>query len=181
MTSTADTPMPAFSLYLAGFDVFRPDAVDYGRQLRTACAARGLVGRYPLDNAPPLGRTGADLAQWIYRNNLALIRESDAVMANLNPFRGDEPDSGTAFEVGYAAALGKPIWVYVDDDRDLVARLATGSDPALADRHVDRNDFTVEDFGLPLNLMLACSATIVRGSALDCLDRIVRDIREAGR
>ena len=42
--------------------------------------------------------------------NLEAIRAADFVMANLNDFRGPgEPDSGTAFEVGFAAALGKPV------------------------------------------------------------------------
>ena len=30
-------------------------------------------------------------------------------MANLNAFRGHEPDSGMIFEVGFEIALGKPL------------------------------------------------------------------------
>ena len=164
--------MPAYSIYLAGFDVFRPDAIDYGRWLRNACATRGLVGMYPLDGAVPAGLTGSDAAAWIYRNNLKLINAADIVMANLGCFRGHEPDSGTAFEVGYAAALGKPVWGYLQETGDIVSRVAMGTDPTDPARHVDATGLTVEDFGLPLNLMLACSATLVQGDALTCLDRI---------
>ena len=165
--------MAPFSIYLAGFDVFRPDAVEFGRALRNACAQRGVVGLYPLDNSPPHGKSQAETAAWICRSNLAAIQRADAVMANLNPFRGAEPDSGTAFEVGYAVALGKPVWAYCSQDDDLVSRLATGQDPSDAARHIDDQGMTVEDFGLPLNLMLGCSTTLVHGDALACLDRIV--------
>ncbi|KPW90352.1 hypothetical protein ALP58_200137 [Pseudomonas savastanoi] len=37
-------------VYLAGFDVFRPDAVEYGRYLKALCSAHGLEGLYPFDN-----------------------------------------------------------------------------------------------------------------------------------
>lgn len=164
--------MSTFSIYLAGFDVFRSDALEYGKRLSRACAQRGLVGLYPLDNTAPQGLTAHDTAAWIYRSNIALIERADAVMANLNPFRGHEPDSGTAFEVGYAVARGKPVWGYLDDTRDIVSRVAVGRDACLPDRSIDATGMTVEDFGLPVNLMLACSVTWVQGDALECLDRI---------
>ena len=39
------------SVYLAGPDVFLPDAVDIGRRKVELCARHGLTGLYPLDNA----------------------------------------------------------------------------------------------------------------------------------
>jgi nucleoside 2-deoxyribosyltransferase len=44
-----------------------------------------------------------------------------------------------------------------------------------ASRMVDAEGYTVEDFGLNLNLMLACSARIVVGKASDCLARMAQD------
>lgn len=157
-------------IYLAGFDVFRPDAVAYGEQLKALCQSRGHVGLYPLDHTAPAGLKGAALAGWIYRANTALIRECDLVMANLNPFRGAEPDSGTAFEVGYAVALGKSVWGYTGQAGALVQQVSCTSAPG--SRHVDGKGYLVEDFGLNLNLMLACSAQVVVGDARACLDAI---------
>ena len=85
-------------VYLAGFDVFLPDAAAQASGSRrwppgtvlTACS-RWTTRRRP---AWPARRW-----QWIYRANVAMIQRADLVMANLNPFRGAEPDSGTAFEV----------------------------------------------------------------------------------
>lgn len=161
------------TIYLAGFDVFRVDSLAHGEWLKQQCRRHGFEGLYPLDNQAPVGLSGRALAQWIYESNVALIRRADVVMANLNAFRGAEPDSGTAFEVGYAAALGKPVWAYVDEADSLVQRLAVArrDDPA---RHVDDRGYTVEDFGLNLNLMLACSATVVVGDAAQCLARMAQ-------
>ena len=59
----------------------------------------------------------ATTAEGIYRANIGLIAEADALLANLNPFRGTEPDSGTVFEIGYAIALGKRVVGYLEDAR----------------------------------------------------------------
>jgi nucleoside 2-deoxyribosyltransferase len=159
-------------IYLAGFEVFRADSVAHGTSLKSLCRRYGCQGLYPLDNVTPAELGGRDLAEWIYRANIELIRQADLVMANLNVFRGHEPDSGTAFEVGYAVALGKPVWAYTGQHETLVERIAVATDPDDPQRAVDQDGYTVEDFGLNLNLMLACSATIVVGDAEACLARI---------
>lgn len=56
--------------------------------------------------------------------NLALIRKAQMVVANLNPFRGTEPDSGTVFELGYGFALGKKVWGYVSSSESLLERVS---------------------------------------------------------
>ncbi len=99
-------------IYLAGFDVFRADAIDHGRYLKALCEGHGLEGLYPFDNEVTQGLPPQETAALICNANIAMIKRCDAVLANLNTFRGAEPDSGTAFEVGMAAALGKPVWVY---------------------------------------------------------------------
>ena len=144
-------------LYLAGPDVFRADAVAHGEALKALCARYGFEGLYPLDNALPKQLAEPhEQAAWIYRANIGLIERADAVLANLNFFRGAEPDSGTAFEVGYATALGKPVYGYVDDAGSYAERIRrhapelVGEDPAR-----DRDGMALEEFGLPLNLMLA--------------------------
>lgn len=138
-------------IYLAGFDVFRPDAVEHGRYLKALCTAHGLEGMYPFDNEIPQGTSKQQAARLIYSMNLDMIQRCSAVLANLNLFRGLEPDSGTAFEVGMATALGKPVWAYFEPIaslRELVPHDEQGA---------DERGFLVEDFGLPRNLMLACS------------------------
>ena len=161
-------------LYLAGPDVFRADAVAHGEALKALCARYGFEGLYPLDNALPKQLAEPrEQAAWIYRANIGLIERADAVLANLNFFRGAEPDSGTAFEVGYATALGKPVYGYVDDAGSYAERIRRhtpeliGEDPTR-----DRDGMTLEEFGLPLNLMLAVPATLAVGDAEQALRQL---------
>ena len=155
-------------VYLAGFDVFRVDAIERGEYLKRLCREQGLEGLYPFDNEVADGLAPAERAAQICRLNLAMIRDADAVLANLNPFRGFEPDSGTAFEVGAAVALGKPVWAYFEPQGSMRQWLVGDA----AGR--DADGYFIEDFGLPRNLMLACSwagcsASVEEGvAALSC-------------
>ncbi|SDV50166.1 nucleoside 2-deoxyribosyltransferase [Chitinasiproducens palmae] len=160
------------TLYLAGFDGFYQDGAARGKTLQALCAEYGFDAWFPFDKAAPDGLAGRALAEWIYASNLAMIREADAVLANVNNFRGAEPDSGTAFEIGFAAALGKPVWAYMDEAGTLVDQLRYPENSDKAGVAIDRDGFVVEDFGLPRNLMLACAATVVAGSVRDCLERM---------
>lgn len=157
-------------VYLAGFDVFRPDAIQHGEYLKRLCSEAGLIGFYPFDNvAPDLAKK--ETANWICRANMDMIRSCDIVMANLNDFRGDgEPDSGTAFEVGFAVALNKPVWGYRSDDSSVVSRVAIEEKDGIP---FCSRGFVVEDFNLPVNLMLCCTIDrLIVGDAADCVRAI---------
>ncbi len=152
-------------LYLAGPDVFRADVQAWADEARALCRAHGHEALVPLDG-------DATSASEIYVQNLDLIAQADAVLANLNPFRGVEPDSGTCFEVGYACALGKPVIGYIayaDTVAERVARWQGGALRRDGERVFDRNGEQVENFGLPANLMLAVPACIVSGGLAEAL------------
>lgn len=142
------------NLYFAGPDVFSPDYARRIDLIRELCAVAGLVPFLP-------GDVEHDDSLGIYTHNLELIRKADGVIANLDPFRGAvEPDSGTVFECGYALALGKMVIGVVSDQRDLVSKLkdrGAGFDEATRTWLYEGTQ--VEDFGLPLNLMLSHSLT----------------------
>ncbi|MGA0563047.1 nucleoside 2-deoxyribosyltransferase [Ancylobacter sp. VNQ12] len=134
-------------LYLAGPEVFRPDAVAEGERLKRLCEAAGAVGLFPLQ------AEGAD----IRRGCIALIHEADAVVANISPFRGVHMDPGTAFEMGYAEALGKPVFIWSTEERTLAQRIPAVSENRDADGHL------IEDFGKPENLMIVPDGATVWG------------------
>jgi nucleoside 2-deoxyribosyltransferase len=144
--------MKAKRVYLAGPDVFLPEAVEVGQALKALCASAGLEGLYPLDNDAPTFNDPHRIAQWIAQANIALIHQADYVVANLNNFRGLEPDSGTCFEVGMAIALGKPVFIYLSDHRPMVDKVPHDMN------NLDDQGNHVENFDLPINLMLACTA-----------------------
>jgi nucleoside 2-deoxyribosyltransferase len=82
-------------IYLAGPDVFRPDVHEWAETARATCSRYGYEALIPIDH-------GETEANRIFQTNLDLIRKAQIIVANLNPFRGTEPDSGTCFEMGYA-------------------------------------------------------------------------------
>lgn len=146
----------AKQIYLAGPGVFRPDSLEWGQRLKRACSAVGLAGLYPLDGDIPAEITGkTSIRRWIFANNCDLIRRADAVLADLRAFRSVcEPDSGTAFEIGFAHALGKPVWLWLPDCKtggEMIGRLPCHKSDA---GWIDADGLLVEDFGAPINLML---------------------------
>lgn len=136
------------SLYLAGPEVFLPDAPAVGREKCRRAQAQGLAGLFPLEAEPlPGDGSGRARAQGIFRGNWALMQQADGCIANLTPFRGPGADPGTAFEVGAMMAWGKPVVAYSLDARDYPLRVQG--------RNLrDSQGLAVEDFGLADNLML---------------------------
>ena len=140
-------------VYLAGPDVFLPDAVEVGRCKAAICARHGLTGLYPLDNAVDLA--AGDASRVIYAGNEAMMIASDAIVANLTPFRGASADAGTVFELGFMAGRGKLCLGYSNDPTLYADRVRGFTEIEGRDgRLIDRNGLTVEDFGHSDNLMM---------------------------
>jgi nucleoside 2-deoxyribosyltransferase len=105
------------------------------------CARYGLDGRYPLDadvdaTALPEARAWA-----LFDAMVEMLDRCDGVIANLTPFRGPSADVGTAWELGYAAGRGLPVFAYTAALAHYGAR-------------VTPDGLMIEDFDLADNLML---------------------------
>src|SRR5262252_4662512 len=140
-------------IYLAGPDVFLPDAIEIGRRKQDICALHHVSGLYPLDNV--IDRAAADVSLRIFKGNEAMMDAADAIIANLTPFRGPGADPGTVYELGYMAGRGKLCFAYSNDpstygERTRLFTAVTES----GGRLVDAEGLKVEDFGLSDNLML---------------------------
>ena len=152
-------------IYLAGPDVFRPDALSWAEFARALLSDHGHQALIPLDNEETT-------AEGIFKANLELISEADLIIAKLNPFRGLEPDSGTAFEIGCAIALGKRVIGYLADARPQLEKFVEhfGGTVAKKDgRPIDPEGMAIENFGLPVNLMIGVPCEIVQGGLEDAL------------
>ncbi len=113
--------MTAKSVYLAGPTVFEPDPEASFTVMKAICARHGLQGVSPLDNQIGLEgiAPGRDLLRRIVAADIALMRRLDGGVFCLDGFRGaPEMDAGTAFEIGYMVALGKPVAGWTRDPRD---------------------------------------------------------------
>lgn len=143
-------------IYLAGPEVFLPDAIEMGEKKKAICAKYDVIGLYPMDNE--VAETdGIKLSTAIYRANIEMIEQADAIVANLTPFRSVSADPGTTFELGYAAALRKGVFGYSNILPNLKDRieLVLGGTTVINNRIIASDNLLVEDFSLFDNLMLA--------------------------
>ena len=145
-------------VYLAGPDVFYPDCTSRANHLKKLCHMYGMEGVFPLDAGLDLSQVPRkDQGYRIYEANIKLIQGCDAILANMTPFRGPSMDVGTAFEMGYGAALGKKVVGYTENPSDYKTRVTP--DGAL-----------IEDFGMVDNLMVhGCTENCIFPEAQDAI------------
>jgi nucleoside 2-deoxyribosyltransferase len=138
--------------YLAGPDVFFPNAVLHARNKMEICARYGLQGLAPLNGDIDTPSEGAAEQIWqsIYQKDIAMMERCDLIIANLTPFGGASADSGTLIEVGWFLGKGKPIFGYSNTaasfEERMRSQLAGTADGAI--------DLAIEGFELPDNLMI---------------------------
>jgi nucleoside 2-deoxyribosyltransferase len=161
------------TIYFAGPDVFDPDYPRLKAEIKALCALLAVRPLLPGDQELREFEGGkAGEAEAIFRQNLALIDQAEGVLANLSPFRGViEPDSGTVFECAYAYGRGKWVIGYLPDRRAVLTKLRESG--LAQDDSRDRDGRLIEDFGLPLNLMLALALTALAGSLEEALKMAV--------
>jgi nucleoside 2-deoxyribosyltransferase len=106
------------SVYLAGPEVFLPNARAALDAKIALTRAVGLVPVSPGDLEFPPTANNFELGLAISAIDERLMDAADAIIANLTPFRGIAADTGTAFELGYMCALGKPVFAYTNVAKD---------------------------------------------------------------
>jgi nucleoside 2-deoxyribosyltransferase len=145
-------------VYLAGPDVFLREPMAAAERKKELCQAYGFEGVFPLDAELDLGALeprAAGLA--ISRANERLIRDCQLLIAQVTPFRGPSADVGTAFEMGFARALGLPVYAYTNVASDFTTRTRefVRTVRARTNRVIeDQDGMEIENFGLADNLML---------------------------
>lgn len=143
-------------VYLAGPGVFRINAEAFGAELKTIC------NRYGLDAIWPLDAVAGD-APAIFAANVDAIRSADVIAADLSPFRGPHMDCGTAWECGFAHALGLQVFAWSSHNFELMARIPRAEGDNVEPR--DLAGMLIEDFLLPENLMIAVPARRIYSTA----------------
>ena len=160
-------------IYIAGPDVFERDSIEIGKKYVKLCLEYGFRGLYPLDNVIDFNQNKKKIALDIFQANEKLIDQSDVVVANLNSFRGNEADSGTVWECGYAYAKGKKVYGYVKNDRTYLERFTDKREENGV--FWDEDDRFIEDFDYPINLMIACSSVEIVVGGLEDVLKLIRE------
>lgn len=151
--------------YLAGPEVFLRDPFAAGAEKKRLCAAYGFEGCFPLDTTLNLaGIAPREAGLKIAQANEALMRACDLIIANMTPFRGPSMDPGTAYEMGFMRALGKPVFGYTNSDAPYVERVLafySGQHATRADgSREDPEGNQIEEFELCDNLMMAAAVEL---------------------
>ncbi|NPA06047.1 MAG: nucleoside 2-deoxyribosyltransferase [Chloroflexi bacterium] len=110
-------------IYVAG-PLFTPAQRAFLERIDSICRDLGFTTYLPHRDAGVFDREGD--ARPIFEGDLRALNAADAVVAVLD---GCDVDSGTAWEMGYAYALGRPIIGYVSDVR--IARPAQQINPMI--------------------------------------------------
>lgn len=152
------------SLYLGGPDAAMPDALVLMANKRRLCADKGFVGVYAEDSVLVETEPSEAMAREIYADRVQRMRLADAAIINMTPWRGPNCSVSAAFEAGFMAAQGKPVFAYMnvqsEDEAELRVRIENEMGLELDRSGIWRDAFggQIEDFGLPEDLMLWAEA-----------------------
>lgn len=183
-------------IYLAGPEVFLPEAAQLGKRKKALCAEYGFEGVFPLDADVDLRNgTPREVGLRMSAVNEDLIRACAGLIANITPFRGPSADVGTAYEMGFARGLGLTVCAYTNIATAFPERTTAALHNAVhRDAHGslrDRHDMAIEELGLVDNLMLeggivASGGVLVIGqtsenemfTSLDGFEQCLRQLRD---
>ena len=133
--------------YLAGPDVFLPNAVAHAARKVEICQRYGLRACPPLNQDVETAAKASDVWQAIYEKDIAMMERCDIIIANLTPFGGASADAGTLIEVGWFLGKGRPIFGYSNTSESFEQRMRR----QFGEGHADLG---IEGFHLPDNLMI---------------------------
>jgi nucleoside 2-deoxyribosyltransferase len=176
-------PYESLGLYIAGPQCFYPRGYSQWHGYRKLAEFYGftvvLPNDYPLklDHADP--RKNADE---IFANLRDVIEKTDIIIADLEHFRGSEPDGGTLFEMGMTFAGGGLLYGFTRDKRPIIRKdpyIHRGNDlrkdpqaqaPTVNQRHPYAD--------MPFVPSVTASAMLIEGDFHDCLKTVMADLDE---
>ncbi len=167
------------AVYLSGPERYEEDAEQIYEEMKAICKKYGLTAYSPLDMvrgisrmdvANPYTRAANMLDHWQQH-----VRNCDAIIANLNNYRGYECSNDVGFECGMAFQLGKKMYGYMDNTSLMIERVPhLGADCG----YRDMTGSNVENFDYPLNLMFSCSMHIFEGKFEEMIAKVAEDIKK---
>jgi len=165
------------TIYLAGCDVFREDSESYYLDLKIIAKKYGFLALSPFEvsnrfEGEPFSQ---EHSQYLFVNNVNLIRDCDVVIANLIPFRGACVDDGTAWEVGCGYAFGKVLYGYTPFYDISLAEITKLTYP----NYKTTNFPIIEAFNNnPVNLMIYESIYSKGGKILESFEDCMIDLKK---
>ncbi len=152
------------SIYMTGPALPATYASGVAEEARLMCEGAGYAA-LGLTRDPTVEQAQSEaLAREIYAQRVATMRQADAAIVNLTPFRGPHCDPAAAFEAGFFSGLGRPVFAYMnlvaEEDAELKSRVDAyvGAEEDGDGGWRDELGAPIEDFGLPESLILWAEA-----------------------
>jgi nucleoside 2-deoxyribosyltransferase len=159
-------------IYFAGPDLFLSDWPERAARAAALCADYGLTAILPVSATLLTGPgitepSDAEAANRIFQSCRETVRKADGVIANLTPFRGSEPDSGTVVECAMAHMLGIPVIGYASGKGSIIPIDSDSSGRLLAS-----DGGWIEQFGLSHNVMVHGICTAMTSDLIEVVSLI---------
>lgn len=164
-------------IYIAGPECFYTYGYDALAAMRKRAESLGFGVTLPNDD--PLDLDNPDLrkrADSIFANLKKIMHDTTAVVADLEAYRGAEPDAGTVYELGMAYAKGARCYGYTRDKRSL--RTKNQASRIDGTKILDERGKEMPYADLPFSPCIIGSTKIVEGDFDDCLRMLETDIEE---
>lgn len=165
-------------VYLADLVRYEENGEELYQASRELCASYGLEAVTPLDGISELFNTENSnpytRAAMLTENYRRLIAGCDAVVADLNNYRGFECANDVGFECGMGFSMGKRLFGYMEDIRPCIEKI-----PHLGEKaeYRDMTGSNVENFNYPINLMFGSSMKIFKGTLKDVIQHVAEKLR----
>jgi len=161
-------------VYISGFDVFHKESYFIYKQQKELLMNNRFIALHPFDKETIMAENfKEEFVSIIVHNNLQMIKECDIIIANLNSYRGAEPDSGTIFEIGYGYALNKKIIGYKEiltSYEEEYINLLNINPYEENDILYDDNNYLMNTYSKNFNIMIEQTVNIIEGDFLTAVE-----------
>ena len=149
--------------YLADFEMFLPTCEETVKYWKETCEKYGIIGLFPGEKEPDdefkpyTPKDDSPKEKWyaVFMHDVNHMKRSDMVIAQLEDWRGAQPDSGTAFEVGYIAASGKPCYGFLKNSSSMIDRTCWEKKQDADGVWRDPEGYAYEDRGIGMDNIFA--------------------------
>lgn len=165
-------------VYLADIVRYEENGEELYRDLKALCGTYGLEAITPCDWAQGVPKADAanpyTLAAALTENYRRLVKSCDAVLADLNHYRGYECSNDVGFECGMGFEMGKRLFGYMDDTRPCIEKIPHMGEAA---QFRDMTGSSVENFNYPVNLMFGSSMKIYGGKLEEVIECVAEELK----
>ncbi len=167
-------------LYIAGPECFYTGGYDLWWAQRKLAEFYGIPVVLPTSTVLKLdSKNLQDNAREIFDDLIVQVKRTTAIIADLEFFRGSEPDGGSVFEMGWIWQKGGRIYGYTRDKRSM-AKKNQGAH-LVHDNVIDQDGKPLPYFNLPFSPNIVGSSRIIEGDFKDALQIYLLDLEDERR